>query len=156
MDNRVVITGYGIYSCIGENVETVRNSLYKGTSGIGFDEVRKEMGFRSGLTGIIKRPDLKTLLKRRQRIGIAEQGEYAYMSSLEAFKMAGIDEQYLDENEIGILFGNDTSARAVIEGQELFMEKKDTSLMGSGTIFQSMNSTVTMNLSTIFRLKGRI
>jgi len=154
MDNRVVITGYGIYSCLGDNVETVRNSLYKGISGIGLDKERKEKGFRSGLTGILSRPDLKTLLKRRQRIGMAEEGEYAYMSTLEAFKMAGIDEQYLDEHEIGILFGNDTSARAVIEGHELFMEKKDTSLLGSGTIFQSMNSTVTMNLSTIFRLKG--
>ena len=65
-----------------------------------------------------------------------------------------IDDDYLDNNEIGILYGNDSSAKAVIEAHELVKLKKDTMLLGSGAIFQSMNSTVTMNLSTIFKLKG--
>lgn len=154
MERRVVITGYGIYSCLGENVSEVSDALYKGKSGIGFDPERKEMGFQSALTGIVKRPDLKGMLKRRERIGMAEEVEYAYLSSLEALAMAGMDPDFLSEYETGILFGNDTSARAIIEGTDLFREKKDTALMGSGTIFQAMNSTVTMNLSTVFRLRG--
>ena len=151
---RVVITGMGIYSCLGKNLDEVKDSLYQGKSGIGYDPVRKEMGFRSALTGILEKPYLKDLLSRRQRIGLAEQGEYAYVSTLEALKMAGIDQEYLNSHEVGILFGNDSSAKPCIEAVDQLRLKKDTTLIGSGSIFQSMNSTVTMNLSTIFKLKG--
>jgi 3-oxoacyl-[acyl-carrier-protein] synthase-1 len=60
MENRVVITGMGIYSCIGTSLEEVRESLYQGKSGIVLDQERKEFGFRSGLTGVVPKPDLKT------------------------------------------------------------------------------------------------
>ena len=152
--NRVVITGMGIYSTIGKNVEEVNNSLYTGKSGIGFEQLRKDLGFRSGLTGIIERPNLKGELKRRQRIGMAEEGEYAYVATVEALKQAKIDEDFLDKHDVGILYGNDSSAKAVVDSHDLLKEKKDTALLGSGAIFQSMNSTITMNLSTIFKLKG--
>lgn len=151
---RVVITGIGIYSVLGKNFESVNNSLYYGKSGIGFDPVRKELGFRSGLTGIIERPILKGILPRRLRVGLAEQGEYAYVSTIEALKYAGIDEEYFLKNEAGILFGNDSSSIPVIEAVDGMREKRDTTLLGSGSIFQSMNSTVTMNLSVIFKLRG--
>jgi len=154
MGNRVVITGIGIYSTIGKNVKEVKESLYRGKSGIGFDPVRKEMGFRSALTGIIERPVLKGVLPRRQRIGLAEQGEYAYIATKEALDYAKIDQDYLNKNEVGILYGNDSSATPVIEATDIVREKKDTSLIGSGSIFQSMNSTVSMNLSVILKLKG--
>jgi 3-oxoacyl-[acyl-carrier-protein] synthase I len=152
--NRVVITGMGIYSTIGKNLDEVRDSLYTGKSGIGFDQARKEMGFRSGLTGILERPQLKGLLDRRQRIGMAEQAEYAYMSTAEALKLAGIDQDYLEKVEAGILFGNDSSAVPVIDTIDIMREKKDTALIGSGLIFQTMNSTISMNLSVIYKLKG--
>jgi len=152
--NRVVITGMGIYSCIGKNVDEVKQSLYDGKSGIGIDPERKEIGFRSSLTGIVERPDLKGVLPRRMRIGLAEQGEYAYVATEEALKMADIDMDYLEKNEVGILYGNDSSAKAVIESVDIVREKKDTTLIGSGSIFQGMNSTVTMNLAVIYKLKG--
>jgi len=76
------------------------------------------------------------------------------MATIEAFKNAGIDMDYLENNEVGIFYGNDSSAKAVIEAHKIMEQKKDTALIGSGAIFQSMNSTVTMNLSTIFKLKG--
>jgi len=154
MMRRVVITGMGIYSTIGKNLDEVRESLYMGKSGIGFDPSRKEMGFRSGLTGIIERPQLKGLLDRRQRIGMAQQAEYAYMSTVEALKQANIDQDYLDKIEAGILFGNDSSAFPVIETIDIMREKRDTAMVGSGLIFQTMNSTISMNLSVIFKLKG--
>jgi len=144
----------GIYSTIGKNLEEVRESLYTGKSGIGFEPARKEMGFRSGLTGILERPQLKGLLDRRQRIGMAEQAEYAYISTVEALRLAGIDQDYLDKVEAGILFGNDSSAVPVIETIDIMRDKKDTALIGSGLIFQTMNSTITMNLSVIYKLKG--
>lgn len=152
--NRVVITGMGIYSCIGKNLGEVRDSLYKGTSGIIFDQVRKDYGYRSGLTGYVDRPDLKGLLDRRARVMLPEQGEYAYMSTLEALKNAGIDQDYINTLEVGILFGNDSSGKPVIEANDIIREKKDTMLVGSGAVFQTMNSTVTMNLATIFKLRG--
>jgi 3-oxoacyl-[acyl-carrier-protein] synthase I len=152
--NRVVITGMGIYACIGQNLGAVRDSLYQGKSGIGIDPLRKEMGFRSALTGILPRPELKELLSRRQRIGLAEQGEYAYMATIEAMKMARMDEEFLAAEEVGIMYGNDSSAKPCIEALDQLRLKKDTTLIGSGSIFQSMNSTITMNLATIFKLKG--
>ncbi len=151
---RVVITGMGIYSCLGKNLEEVAASLYAGKSGIVFDKERKEFGYRSALTGFVERPNLKGLLDRRARIMLPEQGEYAYMATIEALKNAGIDQQYMDANEIGILYGNDSSAEPVIHGIDIIREKKDTMLVGSGSVFQTMNSTVTMNLATIFKLRG--
>lgn len=151
---RVVITGMGIYSCLGKNLEEVKQSLYAGKSGIGIDEQRIAYGYRSPLTGIVERPQLKGLLDRRSRICLAEEGEYAYMATVEALNNAGIDADYLEKNEVGVLYGNDSSAKSVIEAHMHTLETKDTTLQGSGAIFQSMNSTVTMNLSTIFKLKG--
>jgi 3-oxoacyl-[acyl-carrier-protein] synthase-1 len=144
----------GIYSCIGKNLEEVRDSLRAGRSGIGIDPARATYGYRSPLTGIVEPPSLKGLLDRRLRVGLAEEGEYAYLATREAFQGAGIDADYLEKNEVGIFYGNDSSAKAVIEAHDTIVKKRDTTLLGSGAIFQSMNSTVTMNLSTIFKLRG--
>ena len=154
MRRRVVITGMGIYSCIGENKEQVVDSLYMGRSGIGLDPARKEMGYRSALTGILRNPDLKLALNRRQRTMLSEHGAYAYMATVEAMTQAGIDADWLKNHEVGILYGNDSSAEAVVHGADVIREKHNTMLVGSGNIFQSMNSTLTMNLSTIFNLRG--
>lgn len=152
--NRVVITGMGIYSCLGKNLDEVKDSLYNGRSGIILDPVRKDYGYRSGLTGFVERPELKGLLDRRARIMLPEQGEYAYVATVEALKNAGIDADYIAQNEIGILYGNDSSGKAIIEANDIIREKKDTMMVGSGAVFQTMNSTVTMNLATIFKLRG--
>jgi 3-oxoacyl-[acyl-carrier-protein] synthase-1 len=144
----------GIYSVIGKNLAEVKDSLYHGRSGIIFDPARKALGFRSALTGMVDRPHLKGILDRRMRIGLPLQGEYAYISTLEALQHAGIEQPYLDAHEVGILFGNDSSALPVVESVDILRQKKDTMMIGSGYIFQSMNSTVSMNLSVIFRLKG--
>ena len=144
----------GIWSCIGRNKEEVTASLQAGKSGIGYDEARKEYGFRSPLTGVVETPDLKALLHRRLRTGMSQEAMYAYMAAREAFEQAAIDEQYLLDNEVGVLFGNDSTALPTVEMHELMLEKHDTALLGSGLIFQSMNSTVNMNMSTIFHLRG--
>lgn len=154
MNRRVVITGMGIWSCIGKNIEEVKVSLCNGKSGIGLEKERLEYGYRSALTGIVERPKLKGVIDRRQRVGLSEEAEYAYMAAKEAFEGAKVSDEYLKENEVGIIFGNDSSAKAVVEAHEIMKEKKDSALIGSGSIFQSMNSTVNMNLSTIFYLRG--
>jgi len=154
MKRRVVITGFGIYSCIGKNRHEVTDSLYHGKSGIGIDLARLEYGYRSPLTGIVEMPSLKGMLDRRQRISLTEAGIFAYIATLEAMQTAGINPEYFEQNEAGIFYGNDTSAKAVIESHEIMLDKKDSLLIGSGGTFQSLTSTVSMNLSTIFKLRG--
>lgn len=144
----------GIYSCLGKNLAEVQESLYNGKSGIIYDPARKEMGFRSALTAYLEKPDLKGILSRNQRIFMPEQALYAYVATAEALQNAKIDQDYLNNNVVGLLYGNDSSADPVVKAVDTMREKKDTTLVGSGAIFQSMNSTVTMNLSCIFKLRG--
>lgn len=154
MLERVVITGMGIWSCLGTGLDEVRDALYSGKSGIVLDPQRKEKGFRSGLTAAVQMPDLKGELPRSQRVYMPEPAQYAYCATRDALKQAGIDQDYLDSHEVGLLYGNDSTADAVYKSVAKIIEKNDTMLCGSGAIFQSMNSTVTMNLGVIFHLKG--
>lgn len=154
MARRVVITGMGIWSCLGTSTDQVREALYQGKSGIILDEKRLEYGFRSALTGAVETPVLKGLLDRRQRANMSEEAEYAFMATRQAFEQAGIDEAFLHGNEVGCIFGNDSSAKAVIDGYRVMEEKHDTELVGAGSVFQSMNSTVNMNLCSVFNLRG--
>ena len=151
---RVVITGMGIWSCLGTSIQEVKDSLYNGKSGVGVEPERLEYGFQSPLTGIVPKPSLKGVIDRHLRRGLSEEAEYAFMASSQALEMSGIGDEYLDSHEIGCIFGNDSSAKPVIEAERIMQEKKDTELLGQSFIFQAMNSTVNMNISTIFRLKG--
>lgn len=144
----------GIWSCLGTTIEEVKNSLYEGKSGIGLEKERLEYGYQSCLTGIVEQPKLKGLIDRHMRRGFSEEAEYAYMASRQAFEMAEISDEYLLQNEVGCIFGNDSSAKPVIESAKIMEEKRDTELLGQNFIFQAMNSTVNMNMSTVFHLRG--
>jgi 3-oxoacyl-[acyl-carrier-protein] synthase-1 len=152
--NRVVISGIGIYSSLGINLEEVTRSLFEGRSGIIYRPERKTMGYRSALTGYVERPNLKGLLDRRARIMMPEQAEFAYMATTQAMRQAKLDIDFFHKNETGIIYGNDSCAKPVIEGIDVLREKKDSMMIGSGSVFQVLNSTVTMNLATIFKLRG--
>lgn len=154
MERRVVITGIGLYSCIGIGKEEVEASLRAGRSGIIYDTPRKDFGYRSCLTGMVAEPDLKPYLSRRERIGMHQPAMYAYMATREALEQAKLDLDFLSQNETGIIYGNDSTAGAVIGTVDKVRQRKDTTLIGSGDIFQNMNCTVNMNLSTIYQLKG--
>lgn len=150
---RVVVTGMGIWSCIGQNLESVTESLKQGRSGIVFDAKRIEYGLHSGLTGNVPCPDLKPLLPRKYRVTMSEDAEYAYMAARQAFTQAGIEDTYLHDNEIGIIFGNDGNSHQ-LNHQEVMSQERDSHMLSPNTLFQSATSSVTMNLSTIFHLKG--
>ncbi|MBQ3580954.1 MAG: beta-ketoacyl-[Bacteroidales bacterium] len=153
-ERRVVITGMGIWSCLGTSLEEVKESLYNGKSGIIFAPERKEMGFESGLTAYVKQPELKGLVDRAHRVFMPEEAQYAYMATVDAMKMAKLDAEYMEKHDVGLLYGNDSSADAVVKSVDTMRNKKSTHLVGSGAIFQSMNSTVTMNLGCLFKLRG--
>lgn len=154
MEKRVVITGMGIWSCIGTTLDEVRDSLYKGKSGIVFNAERKSLGFRSALCADVPKPDLKPFIPRNQRQFMPEEAQYAYMATRQALENAKLDADYMEHHEIGLIYGNDSVAEATMHALDKFREFHDTAACGSGAIFQSMNSTVTMNLACLFRLKG--
>ncbi len=154
MKNRVVITGMGIWSCLGVTLDEVRDSLYHGKSGIIASEERKNAGFRSSLCADIPQPDLKSFLSRNQRHFMPEEAQYAYIATRNALENAKIDQDFIDKNEVGLIYGNDSVAEATMRALDKFRQFGDTSACGSGAIFQSMNSTVTMNLACLFRLRG--
>ena len=152
--NRVVITGMGIWSCLGQTLDDVRQSLFEGKSGIIFSQERKDLGFRSALCADVPKPNLKPFISRNLRQFMPEEAQYAYMATKDALEAAKIDQDFLDSHEVGIIYGNDSVAEATMNALDKFREFKDTSACGSGAIFQSMNSTITMNLACLFRLRG--
>lgn len=154
MERRVVITGMGIWSCLGKTLDEVRQSLYSGKSGIIFSQERKDAGFRSALCANVETPDLKPFIKRNLRQFMPEEAQYAYMATRAALEHAQLSQEYIDAHEVGIIYGNDSVAEATMNALDKFREFSDTAACGSGAIFQSMNSTVTMNLACLFRLKG--
>jgi len=151
---RVVVTGMGIWSCIGQDLQTVTESLKQGRSGIGVRPERKALGYHSLLTGIVPRPDLKPLLDRRLRNTLSEEAEFAYMATREALMNAQIDNDYCLQNEIGVVFGNDTSNQSVLASYLGAVEAGNTFMLGSGMAFQALTSNVAMNMANIFHLRG--
>ena len=144
----------GIWSCLGTNLNDVRQSLYEQKSGIIFSQERKDAGFRSALCGNVPRADLKPFLNRNLRQLMPEEAEYAYMATKQALEMAALDQDYIDAHEVGLIYGNDSVAEATMIALDKFRNAGSTAACGSGAIFKSMNSTVTMNLATLFHLKG--
>jgi len=154
MKNRVVITGMGIWSCLGTSLDEVRDSLYESRSGIVFSQERKDAGFRSPLCANVPVPDLKPYVPRAMRHFMPEEAQYAYMATRQALEQAAIDTDYTDKNEVGLIYGNDSVAEATMLALDKFRQFGSTVACGSGAIFQSMNSTVTMNLACLFHLRG--
>ena len=144
----------GIWSCLGQTLDDVRQSLYTGKSGIIFSQERKDAGFRSALCAHVEAPNLKPFVPRNMRQFMPEEAQYAYMATKDALEAAKIDQDFLDQHEVGIIYGNDSVAESTMRALDKFREFGDTSACGSGAIFQSMNSTVTMNLACLFRLRG--
>ncbi|MBO5591404.1 MAG: beta-ketoacyl-[acyl-carrier-protein] synthase family protein [Prevotella sp.] len=154
MGKRVVITGMGIWSCIGTTLDEVRQSLFEGRSGIIFSQERKDAGFRSPICGNVPKADLKKVLSRNVRQMMPEEAQYAYLATVQALEQAKLTQDYIDSHEVGVIYGNDSVAEATMVAMDKFRQVGSTAACGSGAIFQSMNSTVTMNLATLFHLKG--
>ena len=154
MEQRVVITGMGIWSCLGTTLAEVRQSLYEGKSGIIFSQERKDVGFRSPFCANVPKADLKPFVNRNFRQFMPEEAQYAYMATKDALAAAKLEQDYIDAHEVGIIYGNDSVAEATMRALDKFREYGSTAACGSGAIFQSMNSTVTMNLACLFHLKG--
>lgn len=152
--NRVAITGVGIISCLGCDTATVSAALRAGRSGIVVDEERLQMGFRSPLTGRIEGFNEKKILSRKERKSMPDFAVQAYAASCEALQMSGLEAEQLHNPESGLIFGCDSSCIAAIEQVDLLRERRETKSIGSGQIFRSMTSNVTMNLNTLLGTQG--
>ena len=154
MKRRVVVTGMGIWSCIGQDLQTVTESLRQGRSGIIFDPQRIEYGLQSGLVGKVPCPDLKPLLSRRFRATMSEDAEYAYIAALQAFEQAGVDDKFLRANEVGCVFGGDGLMRPIDEALQIMHTGNDALMLGPNAYFRGQTSSAAINLGTIFHLRG--
>ena len=149
---KTFITGMGIWSCIGTSIPEVTQSLREGKSGIGHIKERADYGYQSTLSGIVPLvPDsLISDLQRSKRICMGEPARYAYMAVLQAIKQAQLTDLY----NVALIVSNDSTAGAAAETESLMQERHDTRYLGAGKVFQSLNSTVSMNLASIFHLNG--
>jgi len=151
---RVVITGVGIVSSLGTGYEKVASALKSGRSGIRFLPERMELGFRSGLSGVIDDFECPPELSRKQKKTMTDYGIQAYAASVEAVKMAGWTEEEVCSSQTGIIIGNDSSGLANVEQVEILKREKSTFPIGASLVFQSLTSTVSMNLNVLFRNRG--
>lgn len=150
----VVITGIGIISVLGTDTETVAQALYHGRSGIVMDEERVSLGFESPLTGRIDGFDPAPRLSRKQRKTMADFTMQASVATLDALEMSGLAPNELRNEETGLIFGCDSSCMAALEQVDLLRERGESALIGSGAVFKSMTSNITMNLNTLLGTKG--
>ena len=152
--HRVAITGIGIISCIGNDIQTVAEGLRFGKSGIVVDSERQELGFRSPLTGAIRDFDPKEILTRKQRKTMSDFAIQAYAAVKEALDTSALSEEEIQNPETGLIFGCDSSCIAAVEQVEMLRRQGQTNSIGSGLVFRSMTSNITMNLNTILKTRG--
>lgn len=152
---RVVITGMGIISCIGNDRLQVTESLRTGRSGIGLLLERKQLGFNSSLSGIIRDFSVENYLTKKQRKTLPEFGIWAWAAIEQALLQAGIDLDDLQKDtQTGLVFGNDCSVVTPIEQVDILRSAGNTRSIGSGHIFRSLTSTITLNISTLLGIQG--
>lgn len=151
--HRVAITGIGIVSCLGNDLESVGTALRAGRSGIISDPQRAELGFRSPLTGQIQNFD-SSILSRKQRKSMPDFAVWSYASAQAALELSGLTEAEIQNDQTGLIYGCDSSCIAAIEQVDALRAQGETKAIGSGQIFRSMTSSITMNLNTLFKTKG--
>jgi 3-oxoacyl-[acyl-carrier-protein] synthase-1 len=151
---RVAITGIGIVSCLGSDPESVCTALRRGDSGVVVDEERRRLGFRSPLTGRIRGFDASGLLSRKQRKTMPDFAQQAFKAATDALAMCGLAAAEIRNPETGLIFGCDSSCVAAVEQVETLRREGETKQIGSGQVFRSMNSCITMNLNTLLQTQG--
>jgi 3-oxoacyl-[acyl-carrier-protein] synthase-1 len=150
---RVVITGMGVVSCIGNDLETVSNSLRNGKSGIRFNESYAEQGFRSQVSGSID-IDLSDYIDRKQLRFMGDAAGFSYIAMQHAIAHAGLEEQEVSNERTGIIIGSGgASTRSVVESADI-IRSKGVKRAGPYRVTQTMGSTTSACLATPFKIKG--
>ena len=154
MTERVFISGIAAVSCLGNTLAEIEASLRDGRSGVTLDEHRRERGFRSALTGAVCGFDPKARLDRKARKSMHESVQWCAYSALEAIEHAGLDPASLRNPRVGLIIGNDSTSAPNVEVADTVRRDGTTQQLGSGYIFQCMNSSATMNLNALLGTQG--
>lgn len=150
---RVVITGLGIVSCLGNDKETVVNSLRSGTSGIHANPEFAEMGFRSQVSGKIDL-DPSEFIDRKALRFMGDAAAFAYISMDQAIKDSGLTESQVSNERTGIIMGSGgTSCASQLECADI-IRTRGVKRAGPYRVTQIMGSTVSACLATPFKIKG--
>ncbi|OZY86787.1 beta-ketoacyl-[acyl-carrier-protein] synthase I [Cellvibrio mixtus] len=150
---RVVVTGMGIVSCLGNDKNAVLDALRAGRSGIKFQEAYKEMGFRSHVAGSID-INLAELIDRKVLRFMGDAAAYAYLSMEQAIADAGLSEDQVSNERTGIIMGSGgASSKNLVEAADILREK-GLKRVGPYRVTQTMGSTTSACLATPFKIKG--
>ena len=150
---RVVVTGLGIVSSIGNNQQEVVESLKNGRSGIVFSEIYKEMGLRSQVEGAIK-IELDNLIDRKVRRFMGDGAAFNYVAMQQAIDDSGLEESEISNFRTGLVMGSGGPSTAnVVEAADILREK-GVKQVGPYRVPRTMSSTNTACLATPFKIKG--
>lgn len=151
---RVVITGFGLVSCLGRDLEEVTTSLRTGTPGLIRHPKRRELGFLSPITGILRDFEPKRWVKRKERRAMGEPALYAACATLQALQQAELARDALRGPDYGVVFGNDSCAGAGFETGHKTLQDGTTRSLGSSAVVECMNSSPSINLSVLLGTQG--
>ena len=151
---RVVITGLGIVSSIGNNKEEVVESLRDGRSGIEFSQEYADLGFRSQVHGTVKL-DLDQAVDRKARRFMGDGAAYNFVAMEEAIADAGLTEAEVSNERSGLIMGSGgPSTQNQVKAADLLREKGSSRRVGPYMVPRTMSSTNSATLSTWFKIKG--
>ena len=150
---RVVITGLGIVSSLGNNKDEVKSSLYNASSGISFDQSQKEMGFRSQVSGQIDL-NLEETIERKFLRFMGDGASYNYIAMNEAIEDSRLNEDEISNNMTGLIMGSGgPSTKSLLRAFDITREKGPKKI-GPTSVPKVMCSTNSATLSTYFKIKG--
>lgn len=150
---RVVVTGMGIVSCLGNDKDAVLDALRAGRSGIKFQETYKEMGFRSHVAGSVD-INLSELIDRKVLRFMGDAAAYAYLSMQQAITDSGLSDEQVSNDRTGIIMGSGgASSMNLVEAADILREK-GLKRVGPYRVTQTMGSTTSACLATPFKIKG--
>jgi 3-oxoacyl-[acyl-carrier-protein] synthase-1 len=150
---RVVVTGLGIVSCLGNDAQTVVEALRNGRSGIRFKEEYAERGFRSQVAGVVD-IDLDALIDRKLRRFMGDAAAYAYVSMAQAIEDSGLNPEQVSSERTGLIAGSGGASSAnQVEAADV-MREKGLRRVGPYRVTRTMGSTVSACLATPFKIKG--
>jgi 3-oxoacyl-[acyl-carrier-protein] synthase-1 len=150
---RVVVTGMGIVSSIGNNVETVRNSLMSQKSGIVSSDIYKEMGFRSQIHGEVK-INLEDHIDKKQLRFMGAGAAYSVLSMEQAIADAGLTNEEVSNPRTGLIAGSGGPSTANLLQAFDVAREKGPKRVGPFMVPRCMSSTVSACIATFFKIKG--
>jgi len=150
---RVVVTGMGIVSCLGNDIATVLDALKNGKSGVKYNPSYEEQGFRSLVSGSVE-IDLAEHIDRKSLRFMGDAAGFAYVAMQNAIRDSGLSEAEVSNERTGIIMGSGgASTKSVVESADI-MRSKGVKKAGPYRVTQTMGSTASACLATPFKIKG--